>query len=167
MRLFFAIWPGEAALGKLVELAERVAESSGGRASPPGNIHLTLEFLGEVADDRLPALQAIGAGVSTRSFRLELDRLGAFRRARVAWAGCETVPRKLLELQSTLAKALHVAGFELEDRPFAAHVTLAHKIERPPAFEAIEPIQWTVREFTLVRSQAGRYARIAAWRLQP
>ena len=167
-RLFFAVWPDDAAREKLAALAAEVVAEAGGRAVPAANVHLTLEFLGEVEEGRIPGLHAAADSVAGRAFELRLDRLGSFRRARVGWAGCARPPDRLLELQRELATALAAAGFALEDRPYAPHVTLARKIERPVRARELAPIAWRAHELALVLSESGkaRYTTIASWRLR-
>jgi 2'-5' RNA ligase len=166
-RLFFALWPGEDAAQHLSALSQSVAAQVEGRPVPRGRIHLTLAFLGELAPAR--AEEAMRAGESTRpgAFDLVLDQVGSFRAARVAWAGCAHAPPGLKTLQTRLAKALRSRDFALEERPFAAHVTLARKISRPLERMPIPPIAWQAREYTLVRSEAGtgRYTVLETWPL--
>ena len=154
-RLFFAIWPDDAGADRLRALAESLAPRVGGRPVPRDNIHLTLAFLGDLDDERAAAAAAVrGEG---KAFVLSLDRLGSFRKARVAWAGASRAPGELVALESQLGEALRGLGFTLEDRPFAPHVTLLRKTERTLAAEAIEAVRWEVGEVTLVRSRAGKY----------
>jgi 2'-5' RNA ligase len=154
-RLFFAVWPDAAGAARLARLALDVAAVSGGKAVPRGKIHLTLAFLGEVPEARMEAARAAGGAVRFERFAFVLDRVGAFRGARVAWAGSAQTPAPLAALQSDLAARLRDAGFGIEERPFAPHATLARRTRRivPPA--SIEPIAWPVGAFTLVRSVTG------------
>ena len=165
MRLFFAIWPDAAARERLEALAAEVARVARGKPVPAANFHLTLAFLGEVEEARARLLPSIAGEIEARPFRLSLDRVGSFPRARVAWAGCAKAAVELAGLQAALAAGLAEGGFALEERPFAPHLTLARKTTAslPPA--AIEPIAWRVEEFALVRSRAGRYETAASWRL--
>lgn len=94
----------------------------------PDAMHLTLKFLGDVADDReraiAGALDALCAG--RRPFTLPLEGFGAFptsQRPRVFWAGAEAVPPLEL-LQHDLERALAGLDFPLEGRPFRPHLTL-------------------------------------------
>src|SRR4029077_1879359 len=89
-------------------------------------------------------------------FDLGLDEAGSFRASRVAWAGAGHAPRALASLQSDLAGELARAGFELESRPFAAHVTLVRRAAAAIASEPIAPVAWRVDEFVLVASDTGR-----------
>ena len=165
MRLFFAIWPDRPAREALAGLGNRLAKASGGRATPGEKIHLTLEFLGEVEAGRVALLHRVAAEVRGRRFRVVLDRVGSFRRARVAWAGSDAPAPQLLALQGDLAGRLRDNGFALEQRPWSPHATLARKIERAVPRAAIEAVEWPVDEYALVASAGGRYETLASWRL--
>lgn len=167
MRLFFAIWPDARAADALARLAVEVAGRTGGRATPAGKIHLTLAFLGEVASERAADAAAAGGGLHARPFQLAFDTLGWFRGARVAWIGCSQPAPELLALQAALAAGLRDRGLDLEDRPFAPHVTLARKVRRSVSRAPIAPIAWEASEITLVQSGAGtgRYVTIGRWAL--
>ena len=165
MRLFFAIWPDAAARERLAALGQEVAQLARGKPVPSANLHLTLAFLGEIEEARAALLPKIAADIEASAFRLRFDRVGSFPKARVAWAGCATPPADLVHLQAALAKELAGAGFALDERPYAPHLTLARKttVRLPPA--AIEPVEWEAGEFALVASRAGRYETACSWRL--
>jgi 2'-5' RNA ligase len=164
-RLFFALWPDDRARAALAPVARRLAGEGGGRPVPAANLHLTLAFLGDVAQDRIEAALGAASGIRGERFELVLDRTGAFRRAGVGWAGPSAVPAALVNLQAALDSALRAAGFTLEDRPFVPHLTLARKIVRPVAASAIEPVAWPVERFALVESarDRGAYRDIGTW----
>jgi 2'-5' RNA ligase len=130
MRLFFAI-----------ELADDVQDlldeaTTSLRAEAPElawidreKRHLTLKFLGDVADDALPRLAAAADRAAATHGPLEMSvrEVGAFpnfRRARVVWIGVEQ-ERRLELLHHDLELACESAGFEVEGRPFRPHITLA------------------------------------------
>jgi 2'-5' RNA ligase len=165
VRLFFAIWPDRAARAALAGLAGHIVQVAGGRATPAESIHLTLEFLGEVEPERVELLHRIASQVHGRRFRICLDRVGSFRRARVGWAGSEKPPRQLVALQAELNARLRQDGFALEEREYSPHATLARKIERPLPRARIDAIEWPVGEFALVASAGGRYTTLASWPL--
>ena len=165
MRLFFALWPDAAATAALADVAAELAQLTGGKAVAAAKIHLTLAFLGEVEESRLAQALAAGAGVRCPAFDVALDQVGSFRGARVAWAGCSRPPAELVELQSALAGELVRRGFALDDRPYAAHVTLARKVARALARKSTTPIGWRARALSLVRSEKGSYANLAEWSL--
>jgi 2'-5' RNA ligase len=167
-RLFFALWPDAPTRRELEALAHDVALAAGGKPVPAEKIHLTLAFLGEVAAER--QAQAIRAAQETRggAFTLPLDRVGSFRRARVAWAGTSSPPAALLDLQADLARGLAERGFVLEDREFAAHLTLARKIAKPVPPASMKPIAMRADALALVLSEAGtgRYTTLETWPLR-
>ena len=165
-RLFFAVWPDASAAAALARLAKEVAQVAGGRAVPAEKLHLTLAFLGEVDESRRDALSRCARPQAGR-LHLDLDRVGSFRRAQVAWAGASAPPRELIQAQEMLAGRLAAAGFAVEERQYTPHVTLARRIERPVPPEAIAPVAWNADELTLVRSETGtgRYTVLERWPL--
>ena len=101
---------------------------------PPANWHLTLAFLGPTEDMQLPELNRLLAPVfgSFRRFDLVLSGFGLFPprgRAKVAWAGLER-SRTLSELRDAVVRECRLLGFEIDDKPFFAHVTVA-RARRP------------------------------------
>jgi len=94
----------------------------------PDGIHVTLKFLGEVADERLDELrQALGrAAAGVRRFALELAGGGVFpgaARPRVFWAGI-VAEHQLELLQHGVEREIAPLGFPAEARAFRPHVTL-------------------------------------------
>ena len=156
MRLFFALWPDERLRRSLERVAADLAARARGKAVPAAKVHMTLAFLGEVPMDLFPAAVDAASRVKAEPFELVLDEVGAFSSAHVAWVGSGAGHPALTALQSDLAGELRREGFELESRPFAAHVTLARRIVRPIAREALQPIAWPVRDFALVASDTGK-----------
>lgn len=93
------------------------------------NLHLTLKFLGEVAEARLPKIaEAIREAAGTASpFEIALGGIGAFpslRGPRVVWVGMEAGAEALTALQAEVEARLQPVGFPRERRPFSAHLTL-------------------------------------------
>ncbi len=105
-----------------------------GTVVPPSNWHITLRFIGrtdDVAFDRL--LASLDEADLGRAFDLELDGMGAFPRpkgATVLWLGVDRGRARLEDLAVEVEDAVQAAGFEAEDRPFRAHLTLSRV--RPP-----------------------------------
>jgi 2'-5' RNA ligase len=165
VRLFFALWPDADAASALERLAADVVAVVGGKPVPREKIHLTLAFLGEVEDCQ--GARAAAAAIRGRAFAVRLDCVGSFRKARVAWAGSLERIAALDALQARLEAGLRQRGFALDERPFAAHVTLARKAETALPRAAIAPIEWRAAELTLVQSTgAGHYAVLEAWKLR-
>lgn len=110
----------------------------------PAGIHLTLKFLGEVADERQPELvAALGrAAAGARALTLVLSGFGVFpdfRRPRVIWVG--VAPEPALELlQHHVEQQFAPLGFATEARPFRPHITLgrAGREARPRDFAGLD-----------------------------
>lgn len=95
----------------------------------PDRIHLTLKFLGNVSPEQIPQIQAALQGVSQTvpPFRLQPSGCGAFpslRQMRVVWVGLRGDDDSLNRLKQGVEAATAPLGFEPEDRPFKAHLTL-------------------------------------------
>jgi RNA 2',3'-cyclic 3'-phosphodiesterase len=150
--------------------------ASDAKWTSPAQWHLTLAFLGWVDADRLAAGEracaAAAAGVAP--FELKLDGIAGTFGGRVLWAGLEDAPG-LEALALHVREELAAAGFEVEERPFRAHLTLARarrggRLPRGLAEEYQGPTaRWTVDRLVLMRSRlqrgGARYSIEAAWRL--
>jgi len=92
------------------------------------NLHLTLKFLGQVAEARVPAIaEALRAAAALPAFDLELRGLGAFPtpdRPRVLWVGAGQGAAAAATLAARVDAGLAALGFLHETRAFASHVTL-------------------------------------------
>lgn len=110
-----------------------------GRPVDPGQMHLTLAFLGEQPDDLIEAAHHALEGVRFPAFGLQVAGLGTFgdRQPAVLWAGVrEAGPVRALH--DRILPALHGAGLVIERRRFRPHVTLA-RFDRtaPPDHERL------------------------------
>ena len=92
-------------------------------------IHLTLKFLGETSDERVPQImQALALALGgTERFRLSPEGVGTFPNpaaARVVWVGITGDGGRLVALQAAVEKAMAGMGMERDDRPYTPHLTL-------------------------------------------
>ena len=154
MRLFFALWPPADTARALAQWAREVQRGAGGRATVEETIHLTLAFLGEAEPSR--AIQAASRAVGKR-FELAIDTAKYWKHNRILWVGPEKMPAALDGFVKDLHLRLKHEGFTLEDRPFAAHVTLIRKANPPGSIPPLPVVEWPAAEFSLVRSAGGRY----------
>ena len=152
MRLFFALWPPRETAQALGEWAAQVSEQSGGKPTVVDNIHLTLAFLGEA--DAPPAITA-ASGVKGGRHELPIGAARYVKRNEMVWVAPTTTPPALAALAGELHRALRDAGFRLEERPFAAHVTLIRRARMPKSIPPLPQVNWPVDEFVLVRSRTS------------
>jgi RNA 2',3'-cyclic 3'-phosphodiesterase len=155
VRLFFALWPPDKTVSALAAWAAQAQLLTGGKLTRPESIHLTLAFLGEVAEERVE--DAIRAARSVRGARhsLPIERAKVWRHNRIAGVGPEKTPAELESLHEVLREQLLSEGFQLEARPFSAHVTLIRNT-RKAALPPLSALDWPVEEFTLVRSRLSQ-----------
>jgi 2'-5' RNA ligase len=149
-RLFYALWPDDAARAALFALQSQL---SGGKPVPSANLHLTLAFLGQQSADLLPALRALPARWADFACELQFDTLGYFRRPKIAWAGMRVAPSALIALQKEVVSALETEGIVLpgEHDNFVPHVSLMRDAVAPSIGE-IAPVAWRARGVVLVES---------------
>jgi 2'-5' RNA ligase len=169
-RVFFALCPDATVRARIAQAAGRMHRLTQGRRIPEQQLHLTLAFIGEVSDEDLKQLLSPPKDIFTPAFLLTLDEWGWWARKAVGWAGPSVVPAALRQLADNLHSWLRDAGFDLEARSFAAHVTLVRHGESVVLPKFSELIHWHVREFSLVNSlltpEGARYNVLGKWLLQ-
>jgi 2'-5' RNA ligase len=142
MRLFIAADMPDAVREAIANEQKRIAAALGGSESSlkwvkPGHAHLTLVFIGNVEDPRVPAVvDAVAADVDAPGFDVVFEGVGVFppRGApRVLWIGVGAGARELIELQRVIAARIAALGLPLEDRPFHPHLTLARWRQSRPS----------------------------------
>ena len=152
MRLFFALWPPRETAQALAGWAAEVQKVSGGKVIATQNVHLTLAFLGEAEPDA--AIRAAHR-VKERAHQLPIETAKYVRRNEMVWVAPVTTPPALAELVASLHGSLKVSSFRLEERPFAAHVTLIRNARQPQSLPPLPRVRWPVDEFVLVRSRTS------------
>lgn len=104
----------------------------------PENIHLTLQFLGDVGSGEIEELSFClsGAFRDMVAFEVVLSGVGCFPsilKPRVFWVGIQSGKEALKNLYSRVVQITTPLGFTPEDRAFEPHVTLGRvKIFREP-----------------------------------
>jgi RNA 2',3'-cyclic 3'-phosphodiesterase len=98
----------------------------------PGNLHLTLRFIGEISEDVAADVDEALARLRARRFVLQLAGTGVFGgdRPRNLWIGVERTP-ELVALRDKIEQALTRLGLASEPRKFSPHVTLARLNNSP------------------------------------
>ena len=128
MRLFLAIDPGDGFRRQIAGTVETIrASTSGIRWVRDTKLHVTLSFLGEVDESRVPLISAVMSDVAPRHapFTVNVQGAGVFpdwRRLRVVWFGLQD-GGQLARLVEDVRQVRGVLGLP-PDRPFRAHLTL-------------------------------------------
>jgi len=142
MRLFIAINFSDEIkelLGKLMRALRQIPADLKWVAEE--NLHLTLQFLGEVAPERIGAISEgiEKAAAGSKPFMLSLAGVGVFpsvERPRVLWVGVDGEVASLIGLQRKVQKEMGLLGFASDKKKFSAHLTLA-RARTPQGFTAV------------------------------
>jgi len=126
-RLFFALWPNDRQRDQMRNVISPAAKLVEGSAIFRGAWHVTLVFLGEVPEERIPEVQAIARAVKFQPFRTRFDKVEFWARPKVAALAATTVPTELQHLGLSLEVMLEKLGIATESRTFRPHITIVHR----------------------------------------
>jgi len=140
MRLFYGLSLPDGVRALTAQRARDAESVIPGRYAPPENHHLTLAFIGEVPEDRLPQAREILARCAARfpAPRISIGGYSHFGRAQngILILTAHSEP-DLAPLNRALKAALKEAGLPFDPGPFSPHVTLARHADvsagYPPA----------------------------------
>lgn len=158
-RIFFAIDIApdlKTALGEFITTLKNQSRSQAIRWSCPENLHITLQFLAQVASDDVPViLEAVKEVVKkeAQKTRFKLGRLEVFPsrfRPRVIVIDIEA-QAGLAELSAKIGKGIQAANYEIEEKPFRAHLTLG-RIKQPQGvrLQFLDEVECPIKEEVIV-----------------
>lgn len=183
MRLFTGIDLSEEIRERLERLLMHLRPAAHLKWSPVYNLHLTLKFIGEWPENKLPQLLDALRLVPARSpFQADVKGVGWYpnpHHPRVFWVGVDG-GESLLTLANDVERALAGLGIPDENRDFSAHLTLARIKDPVPLqplrnaiahLESLEFGKFHPDRFYLYRSQPGAagsiYTKLAEFPFQP
>jgi 2'-5' RNA ligase len=134
----------------------------------PENLHITLRFLGDIAEAQVESLRPEVERVTqdAEPFRVTLGNPGCFGprgQPRVLWFALDDGAQQLGSLAEELEEAVRRSGFAPEKKPWRGHLTVARSRRVAPCgdWEALlsqaglTGLSFEVRELTLFSSQLG------------
>ncbi len=162
MRLFYALLPSEREKQQLQTQQRKISAAAvSGRAAATENLHMTLQFLGEVPPERLGLLKGIltQAAQNMRPFSITLRDYGWF-----AGKGQERLwyltgsSHEAAALSEKLGEMLKQNGFVVENRNFLPHITLVRRCRMPEGVlpEPPESVTIQVQRIWLMESRQIR-----------
>jgi len=154
-RLFFALWPDNRQRESLRDPISSVAKSVEGRHVDRRDWHITLAFIGPFPENRVPILHEKAAEIDVEPFRLSLDRMEFWPRAKVAVITAPVVPPEMQRLVDQLSAMLAKVGIQPEERRFRPHITVVRNA-RTFATERLvrrATVEWS--SFELIESTSG------------
>lgn len=137
----------------------------------PADYHITLKYLGETnfvtAQQVKQELKKITKEIE--AFTLVLTGLGTFgqpQSPRILWAGVKGELNSLGYLQKKVEEEISPLGFEMEERVYNPHLTLARQYQGEQSFDTgdlkrvIQPkdnsLTWECKEIVLYQSHLNR-----------
>jgi len=129
-RLFIAVKLPDFIKEKLIAVQKTLQRNKiEAKYTYPGNMHLTLKFLGNVDHVFIPEIKStiLNAVRNRSSMELAVKGIGAFpsfRFPKVVWAGINGDGQKLESLHAGLEQKLADLGISREKRKYRGHVTI-------------------------------------------
>ena len=154
-RLFFALWPSHRQRETLRDTINPSlsAASVEGSAVDRRNWHVTLVFIGDFAEEKIPGLLSAVDLIDPGEIRLRFDTLTFWQKPKVACMHAKIIPPDLERLVTSLQQALIPFGYAPDPRQYRPHITVARKVVRPfPETRLARPVELTWTDFELVES---------------
>lgn len=133
-RLFLAVRVPP--LPRLEQVLDRFRGLDGVKPVAPENLHYTIRFLGDVAQETDARLRDVldGATIDERPFEIAIEGTSAFpsaKKPRVVWAGSDDEGgTRLTRVAEGVDRFADEVGLGARDKPFVPHLTLA-RVKKP------------------------------------
>ncbi len=164
-RLFLALFPPPDIAQRIIAVRQSFCESQSLRGShvSADRLHLTLCHLGDhagVPPHIVPEVTQAAKKFSCAPFPIRLNRLTRFAsnyaKPMLVLCGDDNDLQALRNMHQQLGQALARAGLgKYVDKQFTPHITLSYGVAEF-AEQSVDPIEWTVTEFSLVHSLLGK-----------
>ena len=171
MRLFVALDIPQDVRARISAFAVRIRPlCPGARWARVEGLHVTLKFIGEVPDAKLPEIFKALAAVHGSPFEVKFENVGFFpspKSPRVFWIGVHA-GAALPQLAESVSGAVETAGIAREDKTYSPHLTLARAGFKKGLDQNLKALAslltnetevfgtMSANEFFLYRSQLGR-----------
>lgn len=151
-KLFYALWPSHRQRELLRDTINPALSSVEGQTVDRRNWHVTLVYIGDFPEERIPGLMAAMEIIEPGDISLRFDVLTFWQRPKVACMHTKIIPPELERLVASLSQALIPFGIEPEERVYRPHITVSRKVRAFPDVRLARPIEVTFSEFELVES---------------
>lgn len=151
-KLFYALWPSHRQRELMRDTINPVLSSVEGQTVDRRNWHVTLVYIGDFPEERIPGLMAAMEIIEPGDISLRFDVLTFWQRPKIACMHTKIIPPELERLVASLSQALIPFGIEPEERVYRPHITVSRKVRAFPDVRLARPIELTFSEFELVES---------------
>lgn len=154
---FFALMPDPATASIVHQRASVFTEHTSCQPTPPENLHLTLGYLGKLAEEELHNLKNIESPCPIAPFELNIQEIKHWTEQNLTYlapaVSCNPL-EPLKQLHNFLNQHTTQQGFKPERRTFIPHITIAyHQNNYQLESHTIKPVPWFVHELCLVKSK--------------
>lgn len=151
-RLFFALLPNQEVHQQLISLSRSFPIVKGVEAVPNNNLHVTLQFLGDLEANERKCLEKKMVQTYVQNFSLRFDLYGYFKLSQTLWLGCSSYPRELTRLVNHLKSIGEHCGIDLDERIYKPHITLFKKVSKANFPDIPFTVTLNATEFHLMES---------------
>lgn len=148
-RLFFALWPDDSVRQQCVDLINSLACTA--KPVNPGNLHVTLCFVGSVDSEIETALLQEASACEMVPISLTFDRISFWQAPKVVCLTSSKGDLAAALLADRLADLARNLGISLDERSFTPHITL-FRGAKEGVKTPFKPILWCADSFYLVQS---------------
>jgi 2'-5' RNA ligase len=144
LRAFLAIDIEEQLFDKIREIQDSlIGIKDDLRLVPPENIHITLEFLGNVPLSMVDEISRIMQAITLEPFHLEFKGVGVFnpKFMRVVWIGTGDGSDNVISIAEDLKKQLKSLNMKITKKKFTPHATIARVKSKRNTRELSKSIQ--------------------------
>lgn len=154
--LFFALWPSHRQRELLRDTIGPVLSTVEGTAVDRRNWHITLVYIGDFPEEKIPGLRSAVDIIDPGEIRLRFDTLSFWQRPKIACLHARTVPPGLEQLVRSLQQALIPFGYAPDTRVYRPHITVSRKVRAFQEMRLARPIELSWTEFELLESVSLR-----------
>jgi len=156
MRLFIAINFDDKTVNNIYKEVNALKDRSlKGRFVHKEHIHLTIEFLGEVQDEKVNEIQKMIFNTHFDPFEIVISNLGVFhtKHGDIYWLGIKD-NEDLFKLYNDIHNSLKQMNIEVQERPYTPHITLGRNVELKDKLEKtnIDDFNYMVKQVCLFKS---------------
>jgi 2'-5' RNA ligase len=162
-RLFISVNCDDKVKNQFLSVQEKIkTQSVKGSFTRPENLHLTLVFLGETPDDKIPLISSVidkALNPPIAPFTLTFSTVGCFKHSKkeLWWIGTERNDMYvgILEtIRQRITEGLSSKGVSFDNRPFNPHITLGREIKHTsPIIIPKQEIIYPVNRISLMKSE--------------
>ena len=165
VRCFIAFELSREAIDYIEDVQELVRKKNFfyGKFTELENLHLTLKFLGEIAEEKIEDIKKKLSEIKMKDFEVSLGETGVFINKYNSLLWLKLNGKGIWDLQEEIDRKLETLGFAREER-FMSHITIARmkKIPNKQLFleyvknMKIKKISFNIKDFALKKSELKR-----------